>query len=536
MERYVGLDAHARSCTLGVMSAGGRRLKSSVVETNGRALVEAVKGIGGRVHVCLEEGTQSAWLYELLKPHVAEVVVAVAPERKGPKDDQRDAWARANELRTGAIETRVFKAPEHLAGLRNAVRAYGFAVTDVVRAKNRLKSVFLSRGISTDASVYNPTKRSSWLKKLPSPHRELAEWLGRQLDQLEPLRDEAERLLQAEAKKHPIIRKLATAPGMGPIRTAQVVAIVATPERFRTRRQFWSYSGLGIVTRSSADWVQDRTGKWVRAQHAQATGTEPEAAASPEGGVQGSGDDGDRSACRRPTPCRLRADAAVRDQADAGEAHAGPEDCSDGAVDVEAPGGLRPEATPPDAGAEVARSIEAKGSGEASDAAARERFEGEHPLVSWRPGRDGKAHDEGYAPSECRPKRWPTKALSGAWHPRCSGGLPVLLYAQRRVRPDCTPQYQRTGVTPTASCARSGARRQGLSGSTTIRPLLELARAAGCTILLTTHFSGADEAFGGTVAAYGGAASCPRRPGWTRAPLRSLSAGWSQVNDATFRR
>lgn len=272
MERYVGVDAHARSCTLGVMSAGGRRLKQLLVETNGRALVEAVRGIGGRVHVCLEEGTQSAWLYELLKPHVAEVVVAVAPEKKGSKDDQRDAWARANELRTDSIETRVFKAPEHLAGLRNAVRLYGFAVTDVVRAKNRLKSVFLSRGISTDASVYAPSKRAEWLMKLSLPHRQLAEWLGRQLDQLEPLREEAERLLLAESKKHPIIRKLSTAPGMGPIRTAQVVAIVAAPERFRTRRQFWSYSGLGIVTRSSSDWAQDRAGKWVRLQHAQTRG------------------------------------------------------------------------------------------------------------------------------------------------------------------------------------------------------------------------------------------------------------------------
>ena len=78
--------------------------------------------------------------------------------------------------------------------------------------------------------------------------------------------------LLAESKKHPIIRKLSTAPGMGPIRTAQVVAIVATPERFRTRRQLWSYSGLGIVTRSSADWGQDRAGKWVRAQRAQTRG------------------------------------------------------------------------------------------------------------------------------------------------------------------------------------------------------------------------------------------------------------------------
>jgi transposase len=191
---------------------------------------------------------------------------------KGSKDDLRDAWARANELRTGAIETRVFKAPEHLAGLRNAVRAYGFATTDVVRAKNRLKSVFLSRGIGTDASVYDAAKRASWLKQLSSPHRELAEWLGRQLDRLEPLREEAEGLLLSEAKKHPIIKKLSTAPGMGPIRTAQVVAIVATPERFRTRRQFWSYSGLGVVTESSSDWVYDRTGKRVRAQNVQTRG------------------------------------------------------------------------------------------------------------------------------------------------------------------------------------------------------------------------------------------------------------------------
>ena len=59
---------------------------------------------------------------------------------------------------------------------------------------------------------------------------------------------------------------------MGPIRTAQVVAIVVTPERFRTSRQFWSYSGLGVVTRSSSDWIQDRKGRWTRAQTVQTRG------------------------------------------------------------------------------------------------------------------------------------------------------------------------------------------------------------------------------------------------------------------------
>ena len=48
MERYVGVDPHGGTCRFGVMSAAGKRLNSLVVETNGRALVEAVRGIGGR--------------------------------------------------------------------------------------------------------------------------------------------------------------------------------------------------------------------------------------------------------------------------------------------------------------------------------------------------------------------------------------------------------------------------------------------------------------------------------------------------------
>jgi transposase len=272
MDRYVGVDAHAESCTLGVIGPSGKRLKSMVVETNGQMLVEAVRSIPGRIHLCLEEGTQSAWLHELLSPHVEELVVAMPRENRGAKDDLRDAWTRAEELRTGTIETRVYKAPQHLAALRNAVRAYGFAVRDLVRAKNRLKAAFLSRGVLTDASIYDAKRRRKWLAELTGAHRRLAEWLGRQLDELLPLRDEAEEWLLAEAKTHPIIRKLATAPGMGPIRTAQLVAIAATPERFRTRRQFWSYCGLSIVTRSSADWVRGKDGKWERSQVRQTRG------------------------------------------------------------------------------------------------------------------------------------------------------------------------------------------------------------------------------------------------------------------------
>ncbi len=77
MDRYVGLDAHSQTYTFAVVGRSGKRLTSRVVETNGRALVEVVRSLPGELHLCLEEGTQSAWLHEILSPHVAEIVVTV---------------------------------------------------------------------------------------------------------------------------------------------------------------------------------------------------------------------------------------------------------------------------------------------------------------------------------------------------------------------------------------------------------------------------------------------------------------------------
>jgi hypothetical protein len=50
MDRYIGVDAHASSCTLAVVSGSGKRLRTQVVETNARCLIEAVRQIpaGGR--------------------------------------------------------------------------------------------------------------------------------------------------------------------------------------------------------------------------------------------------------------------------------------------------------------------------------------------------------------------------------------------------------------------------------------------------------------------------------------------------------
>ncbi len=101
MERYIGIDVHAASCTLAVISEKGRKLKDFPVETNGQALVEAIRIIPGHKHLVFEEGLQSAWLYETLRPHVDELVVAGITTSGGPKSDKHDAYDLAEKLRVG---------------------------------------------------------------------------------------------------------------------------------------------------------------------------------------------------------------------------------------------------------------------------------------------------------------------------------------------------------------------------------------------------------------------------------------------------
>jgi hypothetical protein len=52
-----------------------------------------LKTIPGDKYVALEEGTQSAWLSEILSPHAKDVVVAVMAESRGQMNDARDAYS-----------------------------------------------------------------------------------------------------------------------------------------------------------------------------------------------------------------------------------------------------------------------------------------------------------------------------------------------------------------------------------------------------------------------------------------------------------
>lgn len=61
---------HAASVTFSVLDASGKQIRRDVVETHGKALVGYLQQLPGNLHLCLEEGEWSQWLYEILSPHV----------------------------------------------------------------------------------------------------------------------------------------------------------------------------------------------------------------------------------------------------------------------------------------------------------------------------------------------------------------------------------------------------------------------------------------------------------------------------------
>jgi transposase len=250
MDRYIGLDAHASSSTVATVGPSGRRLHSQVVETHAGALIRVLRGIPGTRHLCLEEGTHASWLYEVLSPHVEEIVVAGVRESRGPKSDKLDAFGLAEQLRIGATRRKVYKKRGEFGALRHRAKACTLLVADSVRVQNLIKSLFRSRGVAVAGKgVFSAAERETWLKKLPAAARWLAELLMQEHDGLLELRGKAEKEMPAEARKHRAWRLVKSCPGLGEIRTAQLLPIVVTPYRFKNKRALWAYGGLGIVMR-----------------------------------------------------------------------------------------------------------------------------------------------------------------------------------------------------------------------------------------------------------------------------------------------
>ena len=103
--KYIGMDVHKAMTVIAVLDSAGKVLAEAIIETKGSTILDFLNSQRGTLHVAFEEGTQATWLYDLIHPHVASVIVCNPRKivRQGNKADKVDAKLLA-ERRNGEAQ------------------------------------------------------------------------------------------------------------------------------------------------------------------------------------------------------------------------------------------------------------------------------------------------------------------------------------------------------------------------------------------------------------------------------------------------
>lgn len=172
--QYLAMDVHQATIVACVRDERGAITMRATVPTDARAILSLVRGIGWRVHVAFEEGTQAQWLHDLLQPHAESVVVCNVRGKSevSNKSDRIDAEQLSELLRVGSLKT-VYHGTPSVLTLKELVRNYNSLVEDATRVMLRIKALFRARAIPTPGrSVYSVSRREEWLDQLTTPAHE----------------------------------------------------------------------------------------------------------------------------------------------------------------------------------------------------------------------------------------------------------------------------------------------------------------------------------------------------------------------------
>lgn len=268
MERYVGLDAHSKSCVYVVQDANGKPVGEGRIPTSldGLQAMSARHKLAEGTRVALESGTMAFFVARHLIRLGLEPVVVSAQEvrskalRPNQKSDRRDALELCEGLRRGIYRSIVHVPSEGIERLRETLgrrRHFVRIKTMQVNAAKRLLRTAglqsLGRGLTTDRAWEKLLRAVSFdpsLHGFCTAHRALWQCAHAQVRVLE------ESLREQEPPFRTELDRLQTVPGVGPIVALTVVAAFSDVRRFPTAKHAASYAGLVASTFDSGERIQ----------------------------------------------------------------------------------------------------------------------------------------------------------------------------------------------------------------------------------------------------------------------------------------
>jgi len=266
---FVGLDYHASSVQVCVMSGDGKMLLNRSCANDWRAVVGAVRQrCGGEVDVqaAIESCCGAASLADELIGHAQWSVNLAHPgyvarmKQSPDKTDFSDARMLADLQRVGYLP-KVWLAPEEVRELRRLVHYRQTLTKERKNLKLQIRAT-LREARQKHPAVVNPWTKAwlAWLDssaQLSPNARHITDCRLRRLVALYKELGQIDKRLERQTKDDPLVQKLLTIKNIGPVTATTLRAEIGRFDRFRTGKQLARFCSLSPRNASSGQKQAD---------------------------------------------------------------------------------------------------------------------------------------------------------------------------------------------------------------------------------------------------------------------------------------
>jgi transposase len=270
---YGAIDLHKRECQIRIVADDGTVLLDRRIAT-ARDRLTTVFGSRPSLRILIEASAESEWVAQHLERLGHEVVVAdpnytpmYGARTRRIKTDRRDVAALVEACRLGIYHLAHRRSsPQRLVQDDLNVRA------ELVQA--RVRAMALARAITRAAGYRMRSGASeSFLTRLaaldlPAPMAETLAPLHQVIDVLDHALAAADARFATRVATAPVVQRLMTVPGIGPITASAFVTALDDVHRFagpRGAARVASY--LGLVPGEHSSGEQQRRGRILRSAH-----------------------------------------------------------------------------------------------------------------------------------------------------------------------------------------------------------------------------------------------------------------------------
>jgi transposase len=275
-DQYIGVDLHKAFFQACAMTPKGERLWEGRYARTAEDIARFVDRCGSRTALAVEATTPTWHFVDQIADHVGIVCVVDTRKTKlkagyAAKTDRLDARRLADALRRESVVS-IYIPPPAIRELRELCRHRLMLIQVRTRVLQRMRALLLRQGFGDP-----PTKRlrsaagQTWLDQIVLPrHAQRALTTMRQIErdlsaQLAPVEADIAR----EAVADPIVRRLQSIHGIGPVLGLMLRAEIGDIARFPTPGHLASYAGLvpevdssarhtryGRITKDGSPWLR----------------------------------------------------------------------------------------------------------------------------------------------------------------------------------------------------------------------------------------------------------------------------------------